>query len=237
MSTTLRSFHDQLLAMKPEDAVHIASECPVCSDEDVEVASSTPNGGPSVTDTKTYEAEYNEAIAKVEALETKVAELSAAAEASTIDAKVAEVKAEAEAQVAEIQSKLDAAVLEAETAKSAHESLVAFLDETAKAEAEAAEFASRKDERIAAVKEAAPLLPDEYITENADRFANMDEEAFTASLEGFRAIAAKAPAAPSEIPATTAMTAARSNDGESAPNVLRDVLSLRSMGVDTRTIN
>lgn len=190
-----------------------------------------------MTDTKTYEAEYNEAIAKVEALETKVAELSAAAEASTIDAKVAEVKAEAEAQVAEIQSKLDAAVLEAETAKQAHESLVAYLDETAKADAEAAEFASRKDERIAQVKEAAPLLPDEYITENADRFANMDEDAFTASLEGFKAIVAKAPVTPvTEVPSTTAMTAARSNDGESS-NPLRDVLSLRSMGVDTRTIN
>jgi hypothetical protein len=236
MSATLRSFHDQLLALKPEDAVHVASECPVCSDETVEVASSTPTGG-SVTETKTYtEAEFNEAVAKVEALESKVAELSAAAEASTIDAKVAEVKAEAEAQVAEIQSKLDAAVLEAETAKAAHESLVAYLDETAKAEAEAAEFASRKEERIAQVKEAAPLLPEDYITENADRFANMDEEAFTASLEGFKAIVAKAPAT-SEIPASTAMTAARSNDGESTPNVLREVLSLRGMGVDTRTIN
>ncbi len=233
-TTTLRSFHDQLLALKPDDATHVPSDCPVCSGENVEVASST--GGP-VSDTKTYEAEYTEAIAKVSDLEAKVAELSATAEASTIDAKVAEAKSEAEAQVAEIQTRLDTATLEAEASKQAHEALVSYLDESAKAQVEAAEFETRKDERISQVKEAAPLLPEEYVTENADRFANMDEEAFTASLEGFKAISAKSPVpAKSEIPATTAMTAARSNNGETS-NPLRDVLSLRGMGVDTRTIN
>lgn len=191
-----------------------------------------------MSDPKTYsEAEYNEAAGKVAALEAKVAELSKAVEADEVAAKIAEAKAEADAQVADLQAKLDVATAEAATAKEAHESLVAFLDDTAKAEAEAAAFETAKAERIAAIKEAAPALPEEYLTENADRFAKMDEEAFQASLDGFKAVAAKAPAGKSEIPAQTAMTAARTISDDATPSPLRDVLSLRFEGVDTRTIN
>lgn len=237
MSTTLRTFHDAILALKPEDAAdHVAADCPVCSGPE-EVASDTTPGGTQVTDTKTYEAEYKEASDKVAALEAQVAELSKAREAEEIDSKLAEVKAEAEAQVADLQSKLDAATLEAATAKEAHEAFVKEIEDFQAAEAAAEAFETAKAERIAAVKEAAPALPDEYLTENADRFAKMDEESFQASLEGFKAIASKTPVKAGEIPATTAMTAARTTSDETSGNPLRDVLSLRFSGVDTRTIN
>lgn len=191
-----------------------------------------------MTDTKTYEAEYKEASEKVAALEAQVAELSKAREAEEIDSKLAEVKAEADAQVADLQSKLDAATLEAATAREAHEAYVKEIEDFEAAKAAAEAFETAKAERIAAVKEAAPALPDEYLTENADRFAKMDEEAFQASLDGFKAIASKAPAPKTgEIPATTAMTAARTTSDEGTGNPLRDVLSLRFSGVDTRTIN
>lgn len=238
MSTTLRTFHDQLLALRPEDAAeHVAADCPVCSDE-IEVASLTPSGGP-VSDTKTYtEAEFNAAAEKVAALEAQVAELSKAAEVEEIDAKIAAVKAEADAQVADLQSKLDVATAEAATAKEAHEAYVKEIEDFKAAEEAAVAFETAKAERIAAVKEAAPALPEEFLTENAERFAKMDEEAFQASLEGFKAVTAKAgPAPKSEIPAHTAMTAARTTSEDGTPNPLRDVLSLRFDGVDTRTIN
>ena len=235
MSTDARSLHDQLLALKPAEASHDESACKWCSGTDVEIASQNPAGG-LVADPKTYtEDEFNAVAGQVSALEAKVAELSSAVEADEVAAKIAEARAEVEAQVAELQTALDAKTLEAETAKAAHDEIVNFLDKAKTDAEEAAEFEALKTDRTAAVKEAAPLLPDEYISENAERFAKMDEEAFTASLEGFKAIAAKAPATKTEIPATTAMTAARSNDGESNP--LRDVLSLRAQGVDTRTIN
>lgn len=239
MSTTLRSFHDALLALKPEEAAdHVAADCPVCSETAIETASDSTPGGTQVTDTKTYEAEYKEASEKVAALEAKVAELSKANEADEIEAKIAAAKAEAEAQVADLQSKLDAATLEAATAKEAHEAFVKEIEDFQAAEKAAAEFETLKNERTEAVKEAAPALPEEYLTENAERFAKMDEEAFQASLEGFKAIAAKAgPAPKSDIPATTAMTAARTTSDEATANPLRDVLSLRFSGVDTRTIN
>ncbi len=192
-----------------------------------------------MTDPKTYsEAEYDAAAAKVEALEAQIADLRKATETDEVEARIAEVKAEAEAQVADLQSKLDAATLEAATSKEAHEAFVKEIKDFEDAQAAEAAYEATKSERLDAVKEAAPALPEDYLTENADRFAKMDEEAFQASLEGFKAIAAKAgPAPKDEIPATTAMTAARTTSDEATSNPLRDVLSLRFSGVDTRTIN
>lgn len=191
-----------------------------------------------MSDPKTYtEAEYNEAAQKVAALEAKVAELSKAQEADEVAAKIAEVEAEAEAKVTDLQAKLDVATAEAATAKEAHEAFVQEIEAFKAAEEAAAAFEQAKAERVAAIKEAVPALAEEYLTENAERFAKMDEEAFQASLEGFKAVAAKgAPAPKSEIPAQTAMTAARTEGGDT-PNPLRDVLSLREQGVDTRTIH
>ena len=230
MSTTLKSLHDQLLLDQPEDASHEADSCEFCI-ATAEIASDQNNGG-SVSD-KTYtEAEFTSAISEVAGLKAQLAELTAAAEASNIDAKIAEAVAGSEAKAAELQSQLDAAVLEAEAAKAEHIALVTQIAETEAAATAAAELAARKDERLVQVKEHASF-PDEYVEANADRFAAMSDEAFEAALADWKAIGVKAPIVDG-IPAVTAMTAARSTDGS---NPLAEVLGLRAQGVDTRTIH
>ena len=231
MTTTLKTLHDQLLLNQPDGASHEAATCDFCLAE-AEIASDLTNGG-SVSE-KTYtEAEFNAAVSEVAGLKAQLVELTAAIEASNIDAKIAEAVAEVEAKASDLQSQLDAAVLEAQAAK---EELAAkeAAEEAAKVAAqEAEELAARKDSRLAQVKEHASF-PEEYLEANADRFAAMSDEAFEAALADWKAVAQKPASSTEEIPAVTAMTAARSNDSE---DVLSEVLGLRGQGVDIRTIH
>jgi hypothetical protein len=234
MSTTLATIHDWMLEGKPEGASHDAPSCPICTPTGEVAGENTPNGG-SVSD-KTYtEDEYNTVLAKVTDLEAKVANLTAAAETSEVDVKVAAAKAELEAQIADLQSKLDTATLEAEAAKKENEKFTAWLAGEAEAAAQAAELATRKESRIAQVKEAASF-PDEYLEANADRFAAMSDETFAAALEDWKTIAPKGDSTTTngkdDIPSTDALTAARSD----TPNILSEVMGLRLQGVDTRTV-
>lgn len=187
---------------------------------------------------KTYTQEEHDALlAKVSDLETQVTSLSAASTAAEIDAKVAAAVAELQDKITDLSSQLDAATQEAETVKNDRDAIVAYLAGEQKAADEAAELASRKDARVAQVKEVASFT-DEYVDANADRFAAMSDETFEAAIADWKAIAEKAsapaPKAAGEIPDKTAMTAARTTtDGE---NPLRDVLGLRFQGVDPRTV-
>lgn len=235
MSTTLQSLHDFMLEGKPEGASHDASTCPFCVTG--EVASATSNGG-NVSD-KTYtEQEINDLLAKVSGLEAKVTELTASSEATELDQRIAEAKAELETQVTDLQSKLDAAMAESGAHKKNYDELTEYLDTEVKAAAEAAALEGRKAERVEAVKEVASFS-DEYLDANAERFAAMSDEAFAAAIEDWKVVAEAASAKPAsekktELPAATAMTAARDNTTDDNP--LHEVLSLRSMGVDARTV-
>lgn len=183
---------------------------------------------------KTYTQEEQDALlAQVADLTAKVAELTDASTASLIETKVADVKAEMEAVVADLQAKLDTAVLEAETAKTAHEELVATIAATEAAEVAKVEMEARKEERLAKVREVASF-PEEYLTENADRFAAMSDETFTAAVEDWAAIAPAKGAAGTkeELPKKSAMTASRA-EGASP---LTEIMGLRFSGVDTRTV-
>src|SRR4051812_30152632 len=105
MSTTLQAMHDRMLEAKPDDALHVASECPFCTAPESEQANLT---GGSVADTKTYTQEEHDALlAQVSDLKTKVDELSKVSEDSKLEAAVAAAKAELEAQITDLQSKLD----------------------------------------------------------------------------------------------------------------------------------
>lgn len=241
MSQALKELHDALLADRPDGTEHSAVDCQFCESEaPVEMASADDSTGGNVSE-KTYtEAEYTDLSVKVSALEAQIAELTKAAKDEAIDARILEAKADLEAQVTDLQSKLDAAVLETETARTELADLNAFLESEAAASAEAAALEARRGERIAQVKEVASF-PDEYLDENADRFAAMSDEAFTAALEDWKAIAskpkAKAEAADAgELVLDTAMTASRSTNTNTDTSVLRDVLALRQAGVDVRTI-
>jgi chromosome segregation ATPase len=120
MSTALKTIHDQLLELKPED-------CPLCVAAADALESASNSHGGSVSE-KTYtEAEYNALASQVADLEGKLAELAAASTASEIDAAVASAKAEIETQVADLQSQLDTAVLEAEASFAEAEQVLAEL--------------------------------------------------------------------------------------------------------------
>lgn len=234
MSTALKAIHDELMERRPDDASHDAASCLFCS-PGVDTASAPSSGG-SVSD-KTYtEEEYNALSSQVATLEAKVVELADAAKESVVDAKVAEVKAELEAKVASVQSQLDTTTIECEAAKNERDAIVAYLEAEVASATEAAEREAKRDERVAAVKDAASF-PDEYLEANADRFVAMSDEAFEAAIADWKAVAAKAPAKKTDetIPSATAMTAARSTDSGST-SVLSEVLGLRFAGIDTRTV-
>lgn len=234
MSTTLKTLHDRLLEERPDDATHVASDCPFCVDA-AEIASANLTGG-SVADTKTYtEEEHAALLAQVADLTAKIAELTTATATSQTDAAVAAAKAELEAQISDLQAKLDTAVLEAQAAKEDRDATVSYLEGEAAAVEAAAAIAARKDERMAKVKEVASF-PDEYLTENADRFAAMSDEEFEKALEDWKVIAPKkAGSTDDKIPAKTAMTAASTSTN--TPSPLSEVMDLRFSGVDVRSVH
>lgn len=234
----LKALHDRMLTEQPEGASHDPSNCGFCTPDLLEAASTTLTGG-SVSD-KTYsEAEYNQLASQVEALKAQVAELTATAGEAQIEAKISAATAELEQQVADLQAKLDTSVAEAEAAKKQHEDLVSYLEAEESAKAEAAAYEARKAQRIEAVKEAAPFS-DEYISENADRWAGLSDEEFAAAVEDWKTVAAKAAAKVVEkagdedegIPAETAMKAS----ADQGSNPLAEIMDLRFAGQDIRNI-
>lgn len=235
----LKALHDRMLAEQPEGASHDAATCGLCTPGLLETASTTLTGG-SVSEKTRTEDEYNKLVSEVEALKAQVAEYSATANEAEVDAKVSAATAELEQQVAALQAQLDTAVAEAETSKQQHEALVAFLEAEQAAQAEAAALEARKAERIEAVKEAAPFT-DDYIAENADRWAGLSDDEFAAAINDWKAVAAKAAAAVTEkadddkddiVPAETAMKAS----ADKGSNPLVEVMDLRFTGQDIRNI-
>lgn len=227
---TMKALHDMLLALKPEDVEH---ECALCQEDFVEIAS---HPGGTVSD-KTYtEEQYNALAAQVEELKAQIAGFQAAAASDEVDAKVAEAKAEAAEQIAKIQADLDAAVLKASVAEEALANTVAYLEATAAEQAEKAEREARKDERLAALKEVANF-PEDFLSENADRFAGMDDETWEATLAGFKAQKAALESATPEtepgIPVTQALVASRS---QSEISPLQMIKAVHADGQDLRTV-
>lgn len=194
---------------------------------------------------KTYtEDEMSAVLAQVADLESKLRELEGAKHENAASAKVAEMTAQFDAERNELNSKLDAAVLEAQTAKDEKTAILAYLEEIRVENERAAEVARLREERVVKVKEVASFT-DEYIAERADAWAALSEDAFEATLADWKAIsekAAKAASAPkteksakpeSTIPAETAMA----STSESTGSVLHEVISgFRAKGVDPRTI-
>jgi hypothetical protein len=226
----LKEIHDQLLAEKPEDAQHDEATCLWCKGEFSSAVDTEIQGGSESVKTYT-EDEYNSVLVKVSALETKLSELEGAQQESVVEAKIGEIKAQTEAQVAELQTKLDTAVLEAEAAKSEKDKVLEYLADV-KTEADKAEETARlREERVATVKEQTSF-PDSRIEERADAWASMDEAAFEAALEDWKAIA---PKTNGKIPdVSTSLSASR--DDQAGSDALREVLALRDRGIDARTV-
>jgi hypothetical protein len=232
--------HDLLLEIKPDSAAH-PQDCPVCA------RTEEPEGSMKTYTEDEATALVKAAVAEATApLSTRVAELETAAAAGATDAKVTEATSELTARVAALQAELDATTVEAASHKEAHDQLVAMLDEAKAAETAAADKDARKAARIAQVTAAEGLtLPDEFIAANADRWADLSDEAFTAQLTEWVEIAKAAKGGTVDDPATrtdpavkrSALTA--SADGAPAvtrvaSNDLHTVFALRDAGISTR---
>lgn len=221
----LQALHDMFIAKMPEGASHEADDCPVCTGELSEIEGGSVN---------TYtEEEVQELRTQISDLEAKVKEHAESSRESEFQAKIDEAKTELEAKVAELQSQLDTAVLENENAKQERDNLLAWLEEQKNAVEEAAALAARRDERIAKVREVASF-PDEHIEKNADRWAKLSDEDFEAALEDWRTVSAKKNEG---LPTASALTASREgNSDDKGSSVMRDVMRMRSLGVDPRKL-
>jgi DNA repair exonuclease SbcCD ATPase subunit len=219
----LRAMHDRLLVEQPEGAVHDEDACPLCGSEDDD----TEGGWMATFSEEELQAAIEEAIdAATGPLKNRIAELEASQQQSEADSALTDLKA----KIAELESQLDAAVLEASQAKEEKDNLQKAWDDE-KAEADAAtELAARRDERLQKVREVASF-PDDYLEKNADRFAAMSDEDFTARLEEWQTLASKQNGGP---PRRTALTAARQeDDGTSNLALLKE---FRRTMTDPRTL-
>lgn len=222
----LRALHDRLLAEKPDDADHDETTCPLCGEEE------PPEGGHVETFTpEQLQAAVDKAVAEATApLQTKIVELEASKEKEATSQQITDF----ETKIADLETKLDAAVLDATQAKEEKETLQKSWDDEKAAEEEAKTVAARKDERLAKVKEVA-CFPDEYVEQNADRFAAMSDEDWNARLDEWATLAKKDPSDKDKIPSKTALTAARQETGgdSSSLGLLKE---FRRVLVDPRTL-
>lgn len=212
--------HDVLLASVPRDT-HPA-DCPFCA------AAIHTEEAPVATDDDikaAIDAALADAAAKIAELEAKLADHETAA---------------TEATVAELQAKLDEAVAARKTAEEDLTNITAFLAAEHHKATEAAAASARRDERVEAVR-ATAVFPDDYVEENASRWAAYDNDAWAVQLGEYQAIATARPERSDTPtvddkppPKTSPLTAAATDPDRSNP--VADVLDLRRRGIDLRQI-
>lgn len=184
---------------------------------------------------KTYtEEDLQTAVAEATAeLAAKVTALESAALESEVTAAVNAVKAETAAEIEDLRSKLDNAVLAAQSSKNELDTFKAELEELAAAEETAREIAARMEERLAKVKEFP--FTDDYIEANAERFAAMSDEDFEARLADWSVMGTSKMG--DSIPKVTALTAAREDtNSHSGMGLIRETLRGSLTGTDLRNL-
>lgn len=228
-----KELHDLLIEQMPAGAQH-PSDCPLCVEPSTatkETASEEPEGRYGVTEAE-LKAALESKDAELAELRKQVSEFAASKTESELQAKIDAAVAEVQVKHDELQSQLDTAVLEAANEKQKREDLEAFLTAEAEKVAAAAEIASRKEERLAKVREAANF-PEDYLAKHADRFAAMSDEDFESHVADWQAASGGVARPPKSTGLeTTRETAAQ----HGSPSVLREVMGLRFQGVDTREI-
>lgn len=120
------------------------------------------------------------------------------------------------AEVTDLQSRLDIAESAKVAAEQARDEAVQkHADYIAEQDAQR-EAASKKDERIAKVREAASHLKDEFFTDESrvTRIVAMKDDEFDGYLADLRETAALAPKTPGETPRETAMAGSSVSGGE-----------------------
>ncbi len=136
-------------------------------------------------------------------------------------------------QIKDLQAKLDTAVLETEAQKTEREELIAYLEaEKASIEREA-EVARVRDERTAKVAEVA-AFPEDYISANADRWANMSADDFEAAVADY-ALVSKKEKTEETIPEGTSLKATKESK-KSNESARTAIFAMRQDGVDARHV-
>lgn len=224
--TDRKQLHDLLLTQMPEGVSH--ETCSLCI-----APTKSPEGGTQVDKTYTEE-DLQTAVAEATAeLAAKVTALESAALESEVTAAVNAVKAETAAEIEDLRSKLDNAVLAAQSSKNELDTFKAELDELAAAEETAREIAARMEERLAKVKEFP--FTDDYIEANAERFAAMSDEDFEARLADWSVMGTSKMG--DSIPKVTALTAAREDtNSHSGMGLIRETLRGSLTGTDLRNL-
>lgn len=229
-TSVLEQLHAGLLAEIPEGVEHVTDDCPFCNPN---IGKDLPQGGEM---TKEYSQEELDAAvaAAIQPIQAALEDLKKSQEETEVDSRIATVKAELETKISELQAELDSAVLRAAEAEKTHSEFVAALDALKAEEDAAVEVARRKDERLVTVREVASF-PDDYLEANADRWAELDVEAFDALINDWKAISsAKKDDTGGVIPKVTAMVASRNDDGNKS--ALAEVLEWNLRGIDPRTL-
>jgi hypothetical protein len=223
MNSSLKGLHDKLLAEKPAGAVHDSDSCPLCAMDE----------GGQAGDDMTYTdeelaAKVDEAVVEAKKpLEDRIAELEASAQTTEVDQAKAAMRTRYEPQVAELQRKLDEAVLEAANAGAERDAIKSWLDAEKEAERERDAITARKEERLTKVKEVANF-PDEYLAAQADRFAAMSDEDFAVACESWAALSAAHKTDKTDtIPDKTALHAARDGATSTPSSAVKELFDMR----------
>lgn len=231
-SQALKVLHDQLLAQQPADATHDPENCPLCAQENPDDQAQTPGG--SMQDVFTQD-DLDAAIAAASAdLTERLRELEGQVQETEVGKAVAAAIAPKDASITELQNKLDAA----EAARTAAESKLTetqqFWSDAIAQHEQAAALAARRDARVTAATEAG-VFSEQYITDNADRFAAMDDADFADRLEEWRLIAGDTKTDANKIPAATALHASRAEE-TSDDGALKFIGEMKTRGQDPRLV-
>jgi hypothetical protein len=237
----VKAVHDLLVDMKPDGVSH---SCPMCASEEP--------GGPVTTKTYTedeVQAMVTAAVTKATSdLAAEIASMKESATAGEIDTKIAEATKPINERVAELESQLEAKTVEAETAKAEAEGIKSWLQEQADADAATAARDERKAARLQQVKDAELNLKDEFLEAQADRWADLSDEAFADALQAMvdSAAAVKAslggkvvlPADPAvkRTPITASDNGGPTPDGRKASSDLSAVFAMRGQGQSVRSV-
>ena len=227
----IRALHDRLLEVKPDGASHDEGDCPLCA---VMAADTRTQGGVMAEFTQ---QDLDAAVtAATGPLQQKLTELEAQAQETEVGKAVAAAVAERETQIAGLQTQLDSATAARTAAESKLSETEQFWTDAITAHEEAAATAARRDQRVGQAAELG-VFNEEYISQNADRFAAMSDDDFAARLEEWRLIAAEAKPAGATVPDRTAMTASRTAPAVPATgSTLGRLADLRRRRVDPRTL-
>lgn len=154
-----KELHDQLLAEKPDGAIHKKDKCPICL-----VNSEEEN----VSDNANFTQEQHEALLK-----------------SAVEKASEEAKASLDADILGLNEQL----AQAQGAIAAKDEEISELNSQIEARAEEDRLAKLADERAELVRAAKINFTDEQIEDRKMSWAKKDEEEFASLLEDYAAVA------------------------------------------------